>query len=111
MLHVTRSKNPAMSSYFMHNQKMESVDSAKYLGVRIRKDLSWNTHISNITTCANRALGCVKRNAITKESKLWHITLLSVHSSSMPQQSGALTQKKILVKLKKFKEGQPLGIK
>ena len=30
----------------MHNQKL--VDAMKYLGVSISKDLSWNTHISNI---------------------------------------------------------------
>ena len=52
VLHIARSKNPVMSSNFMHNQKLESVDAAKYLGVSISKDLSWNTHISNITTCA-----------------------------------------------------------
>ena len=66
VLHITRSKNPVMSGYFMHNQKLESVDAAKYLGVSISKDLSWYTHISNITTSANRTLGFVKRNVLTK---------------------------------------------
>ena len=61
VLHITRSKKPVMSGYFMHNQKLESVDAAKYLGVSISKDLSWNTHISNITTSANRTLGFVKK--------------------------------------------------
>ena len=54
----------------MHNQKLESVDAAKYLGVSISKDLSWNTHISNITTCANRTLGFVKRNVLTKNEEI-----------------------------------------
>ena len=44
-----------------------------------------------------------------KKSKVWHIIHLSGHSSNMPQQSGSLTQKKILVKSKKFKEGLPDG--
>ena len=59
-----------MFSYFMHNQKLESVDTAKYLGVSISKDLSWNTHISNITTCANKTLGFVKRNIVTKNEEI-----------------------------------------
>ena len=63
---MTRSKNPVMSSYLMHNQKLESVDAAKYLGVNISKDLSWNSHIINITKSANRTLGFVKRNVSTK---------------------------------------------
>ena len=70
VLHITRSKKPVMSGYFMHNQKLESVDAAKYLGVSIRKDLSWNTHISNITTSANRTLGFVKRNVLTKNKDI-----------------------------------------
>ena len=103
VLHIARSKNPVMSSYLVHNQKLESVDAAKYLGVSISKDLSWTTHISKITTCANRTLGFVKRNVVTKmkKSKLWHIFHLSDHSSNLPQQSGALTQKKNISKIEK----------
>ena len=61
MLHTTWSKNPVMSNYFMHYQKLKSVDAVKYLGVSISKDLSWNTHISSITTCANKTLGFVNQ--------------------------------------------------
>ena len=42
-------KNLFKSSYYMHNKKLESVDAAKYLGVSISKDLSWYTHIINIS--------------------------------------------------------------
>ena len=40
VLHITRSENPVVSSYFTNNQKLESVDAAKYQGVSISKDLS-----------------------------------------------------------------------
>ena len=40
VIHITRSKSPVKSRYFMHNQELESVDAAKYLGVTISKDLS-----------------------------------------------------------------------
>ena len=46
------------------------MDAVKYLGVSISKDLSWNTHISNITTSANRTLGFVKRNVLTKNKDI-----------------------------------------
>ena len=45
---------------------MESVDSAKYLGININQDVNWNHHINEITGKANRTLGFVKRNVKTK---------------------------------------------
>ena len=45
------------------------MDSAKYLGVTI-KDLSWNSHIENITVSANRPLGFVKRNIKTRNQEI-----------------------------------------
>ena len=59
-----------MSGNFMHNQKLEYVDAAKYQGVSISKDLSWNIHISSITTSSNRTLGFVKRNVLTKNKDI-----------------------------------------
>ena len=49
----------------MHSQELESVDEAMYLDVTISKDLSWNTHINNITSTANKTQGFVKRNVVT----------------------------------------------
>ena len=66
VIHITRSKSAVKSRYFMHNQELDSVDAAKYLGVTISKDLSWNTHINNITSTANKTLGFVIRNVVTK---------------------------------------------
>ena len=54
----------------MHNQELESVDAAKYLDVTISKDLSWNAYINNITSTANKTLGFVKRNVITKNKDI-----------------------------------------
>ena len=41
---------------------LDSVSSAKYLGVTISDDLSWSTHIGNITKSANQTPGFLKRN-------------------------------------------------
>jgi hypothetical protein len=62
VIRVTRSKKPITSDYYLHGHKLETVDSAKYLGVTLNQDLSWNNHIHQVTTKANRALWAVKRN-------------------------------------------------
>ena len=62
VLHVTRLKTPIPSKYFLHSIELESVSAAKYLGVTISDDLSWGTHIANITKKANQTLGFLKRN-------------------------------------------------
>ena len=41
---------------------LEAVTSAKYLGVTISDDLSWDKHIDNITKKANATLGFLRRN-------------------------------------------------
>ena len=52
-VHITCSKSLVKFRYFIHNQGLESVNAAKYLGVTISKDLSWNTRINNITSTVN----------------------------------------------------------
>ena len=44
------------ASYKLEGTVLENVESIKYLGVTITKDLKWNTHISNVCTKANRTL-------------------------------------------------------
>ena len=44
---------------------LENVDSIKYVGVTVSKDLKWNTHVSNVCTKANRTLGFLRRNLLT----------------------------------------------
>ena len=41
---------------------LQNVESIKYLGVTITKDLKWNTHISNVCTKAKRTLRFLRRN-------------------------------------------------
>ena len=65
VLHISKSRHPVSTQYSLHNQALESVDGAKYLDVRLSKDLSWNTHVNNITSTAYKTLGFVKRNINT----------------------------------------------
>lgn len=48
--------------YSLHDQILETVSSAKYLGVTLNSDLDWGTHINNISSKANKTLGFLRRN-------------------------------------------------
>ena len=50
--------------------ELENTTSANYLGVDITSDLNWNSHISRITTNANKTLGFIKRNIVTKNENV-----------------------------------------
>ena len=62
ILRVTHKHDPLYHEYTLHGKILESVDSAKYLGVTITSDLPWNQHISNIVTKGNQTLGFLRRN-------------------------------------------------
>ena len=62
VLHVTRLQTPIPSKYFLHDIELESVSTAKYLGVTISEDLRWGKHIDVITKKANQTLGFLRRN-------------------------------------------------
>ena len=70
VLHITRSKQPLNTQYSLHGQVLEATDTAKYLGVTISKDLSWNNHIGSITAKANMTPGFVKRNVNTNNEQV-----------------------------------------
>ena len=47
-LSVTRSQTPFHTSYILKGHTLESVTTAKYLGITISKDMNWDTHINNL---------------------------------------------------------------
>ena len=61
-LSITRSRKPLQPSYFLHGHTLKNVSSAKYLGVTINNAVSWDNHISNTCSKANRAQGFLRRN-------------------------------------------------
>ena len=48
--------------YSLHNQVLENVSSAKYLGITITDALDWGQHINNVTSKATKETGFVRRN-------------------------------------------------
>ena len=61
-LPTSQKKNTINHDYILPNHNLESVSSAKYLGVTLQSNLKWNKHIDNITSNGNKSLGFSKRN-------------------------------------------------
>ena len=62
ILHVNRKRTPKIFKYHMNKQPLSRLDEAKYLGITLTENLSWNTHINNIASKANKTLGFLRRN-------------------------------------------------
>ena len=62
VLRITNKRNKIMANYYIHGQQLQIVDNAKYLGLTISKNLSWNNHVNNITKKANSTLALLRRN-------------------------------------------------
>ena len=75
---TNKQKNPIINNYILHGQTLEHVPNAKYLGLDISSDLSFNTHISRITTNANKTLGFLKRNITTKNENVKELAYKSL---------------------------------
>jgi hypothetical protein len=58
----------------MHGHILESVQSAKYLGVTLSADLKWNNHIQQMTFKANKIV--LQKNENLNESLLHCICLM-----------------------------------
>ncbi|MCG7878558.1 MAG: reverse transcriptase family protein [Candidatus Thiodiazotropha endolucinida] len=70
VIKVTSARTMLDTRYVLHGQVLEVVSSARYLGVDISSNLSWNTHVNRIATNANRSLGFLRRNIKTKSPKI-----------------------------------------
>lgn len=57
-----KTMNPVLHTYFLENERLETVDTIKDLGVVFQKDLSFSRHIDNIVLKGFRLLGFIKRN-------------------------------------------------
>jgi hypothetical protein len=62
VIQITRKTKPINTTYYIHDQPLATVDSAKYLGVNIHKKLSWDTHISYTVKKARSTIGFLNRN-------------------------------------------------
>ena len=64
---VTRSKTPFKYNYIVKGHTLESVDTAKYLGVAISSNITWNAHINRATSKAQKLQGFFYEKPSNKE--------------------------------------------
>ena len=62
VLNITNKKKPVKYPYTIHGHVLDTVKSAKYLGVHIQSQLNWNTHVTKIANKANATLSFLQRN-------------------------------------------------
>ena len=51
-------------NYTFHQQILENVQSAKYLGITITENMDWGEHISDIYSKSTKTLGFLRRNLV-----------------------------------------------
>ena len=63
-MRVTRhySHKQIIHHYTLHQQTLENVQFAKYLGITITENMDWGQHISDISSKATKTLGFLRRN-------------------------------------------------
>ena len=62
VIRVTNKRNPFTKKYCIHDTELLTVKDAKYLGVTVSSDLSWNKHVDNTVKKATTSLNFLKRN-------------------------------------------------
>ncbi|XP_072178279.1 uncharacterized protein [Diadema setosum] len=79
VLHLTNKRKPLLNSYNIHGQPLANTNTAKYLGIHIQNNLSWNHHINQVAKKANSTSAFLQRNihACPRKIKvLCYLTLL-----------------------------------
>ena len=63
-MRVTRHQHhkQILFDYSLHNQTLENVQSAKYLGITITDNMDWGQHVSEISSKATKTLGFLRKN-------------------------------------------------
>ena len=70
VLTVARKHNPIHYPYTLNGHLLKHVDSVKYLGVNISKDLSWEPHCSYVAAKATKTLNFLRRNVRVSNPKI-----------------------------------------
>ena len=100
IMHITgRSKKSLKTQYTLHDQPLQTVNQATYLGIEITSDLSWTAHTNKITNKASQTLGFLRRTCIQllKKLKEQHTTRLC-GQQNIPLLPGTLILRKMLKK-------------
>ena len=72
LLCITNKRSPVQSAYYINNCHLQWVSSVKYLGVVVDSKLSWNDHISHISSKASKTLNLLCRHMFTCNASSKH---------------------------------------
>ena len=62
-LTISRKRQPSRIALYFRNTRLTEVDELQILGVTVDKKLTWNKHVSNISSRAGQRLGALRRIA------------------------------------------------
>ena len=82
-LSITRSHTPHAFNYTLKDHVLESVNTAKYLGITLSSNMSWDTHINNITAKVNKILSFLRRNLQIKQEETKSLAYKSMVRSNL----------------------------
>ena len=82
---MTNKRNPIDGQYNIHGHPLETVRSAKYLGVHIDKNLNFNAHVDATVKKANSVCAFLRRNFKHCNRRIKEATYVSggVHDMSL----------------------------
>ncbi|MCG7876680.1 MAG: reverse transcriptase domain-containing protein [Candidatus Thiodiazotropha endolucinida] len=71
------------TNYYLHGQRLQVVDSGKYLGVTLSDDLQWDKHTQATAAKSSRSLGFLRRNFRDCSREVRETTYKTMVRSSM----------------------------
>ena len=109
-MRVTRHQHhkQILFKYLLHNQTLENVQAAKYLGITITDIMDWGQHVSEISSKATKMLGFLHRNLAFAPRSAKEVAYKTLVWPKLEYAApiGALTRNFRLIRLGKFR-GQP----
>ena len=101
VLTITRKKHPICFNYKLGSTELLKVNEEKDLGVTVTDTLSWNPHIQNIVSNANKLLGLLKRTCpLLPDVNVRRTLYLSIVKSQLSYATVVWSPHHIYLKLK-----------
>ena len=101
VLSITRKKHPICFNYKLGSTDLLKVKEEKDLGVTVTDTLSWNPHIQNIVSKANKLLGLLKRTCpLLPDANVRRTLYLSIVKSQLSYATVVWSPHHIYLKLK-----------